>query len=314
MHGFLNIDKPAGLTSFDVVRRIRRAAGLRRVGHAGTLDPVATGVLPVAVGEATKLVEALMNAAKRYRGVITLGVETDTYDREGEVVARADPSAVTARAVEVALDAFRGELTQTPPAYSAVKRSGVPAYKAARSGKPHALDPRPVTVHSIEIVEFALPELTIEVGCGKGFYMRALAHDLGRALGPGGHLSALRRTAVGRFDVADATPLEDALAQLEAADVDMLLHVPDAVLEDWPVLVLERGSMADARQGRDVRPQPWALCRAGVEGERARGYGPDGRLVALFEASAIPGSWHPYRVFPFSAAAARSDTESQFDV
>ncbi len=314
MHGFLNIDKPAGLTSFDVVRRIRRAAGLRRVGHTGTLDPVATGVLPVAVGEATKLVEALMHAAKRYRGVITLGVETDTYDREGEVMARADASAVTARAVETALDAFRGELMQTPPAYSAVKRSGVPAYKAARSGKPHALDPRPVTVHSIELVDFALPELTIDVKCGKGFYMRALAHDLGRALGPGGHLSALRRTAVGRFDVADATPLEEALARLERGDTDTLLHVPDAVLEDWPALVLGRGSMTDARHGRDVRPQPWALRRAGGEGERARGYGPDGQLVALFEASAIPGSWHPYRVFSFSAAAARSDTESQFDV
>ena len=149
MHGFLNIDKPAGLTSFDVVRRIRRAAGLRRVGHAGTLDPVATGVLPVALGQATKLVQELMHAAKRYRGVITLGVETDTYDCAGEVVARADASAVTAQAVERALDAFRGEQTQTPPAYSAVKRAGVPAYKAARSGKPHALDPRPVTVHSI---------------------------------------------------------------------------------------------------------------------------------------------------------------------
>ena len=314
MHGFLNIDKPAGLTSFDVVRRIRRAAGLRRVGHAGTLDPVATGVLPVALGQATKLVQELMHAAKRYRGVITLGVETDTYDRAGEVVARADASAVTAQAVERALDAFRGEQTQTPPAYSAVKRAGVPAYKAARSGKPHALDPRPVTVHSIKLIEITLPELTIDVRCSKGFYMRALAQDLGRALGPGGHLSALRRTAVGRFHVADATPLEEALAQLERGDTETLLHVPDAVLEDWPALLLERGSMVDARHGRDVRPQPWALRRAGGDGARARGYGPDGRLVALFEASVIPGSWHPYRVFSLSAVAARSDTESQFDV
>ena len=308
--GFLNIDKPAGLTSFGVVRRIRRAARVRRVGHAGTLDPIATGVLPIAVGEATKLVDELMVATKRYRGVITLGVETDTYDADGRVVARADPSAVTAQAIESALGEFRGELLQTPPAYSAVKREGVPAYRAARGGKPHALEPRPVSVYSLAILDVAAPEVTVEVESSKGFYMRTLAHDLGRALGVGGHLSALRRTAVGCFAAADALPLEEAEERLQQANVETVLHAPDAVLTDWPALILSPASAAATRHGRDFRPPPWALRRAGGEGERARGYGPDGRLVAVFRASAIPGAWHPYRVFPAAATADHTDTES----
>lgn len=312
--GFLNIDKPAGITSFDVVRRIRRAARVRRVGHAGTLDPIATGVLPVAIGEATKLVDEVMGASKRYRGVITLGVETDTADAEGRVVARADAAAVSASAIESALGAFRGELLQTPPAYSAVKREGVPAYKAARRGKPHALEPRPVTVHSLTLVDLSASAVTVEVECGKGFYMRALAHDLGRALRVGGHLSSLRRTAVGRFTAADAVPLEEAAQRLERGEVETLLHAPDAVLTDWPALILSPAAAAATRHGRDFRPPPTSLRRAGVKGERARGYGVNGRLVALFEAIATPGAWHPYRVFAAAEIGDQVDTTSHSGV
>ena len=312
--GFLNIDKPAGITSFDAVRRIRRAAGVRRVGHSGTLDPIATGVLPVAIGEATKLVDEVMGASKRYRGVITLGVETDTDDAEGQVVARADSSAVTAATIESALGAFRGELLQTPPAYSAVKREGVPAYKAAREGKPHALEPRPVTVHSLTLLDVSASEITVEVECGKGFYMRALAHDLGRALGVGGYLSSLRRTAVGPFVAADSEPLEESAQRLERGELETLLHAPDAVLTGWPALILSPAAAAATRHGRDFRPPPTSLRRAGVAGERARGYGADGRLVALFEATAIPGAWHPYRVFPATRIGAQTDTESHSSV
>jgi tRNA pseudouridine55 synthase len=309
--GFINIDKPAGLTSFDVVRHVRRAAQTKRVGHTGTLDPAATGVLPVAIGAATKLVDELVGARKRYIGAITLGVETDTYDADGEVVAETDASDVRKEQIEYALDQFRGDLMQTPPAYSAVKRDGVPAYKAARAGKPHALDPRPVVVHSLALRAIDGPVLTVEVECGKGFYMRALAHDLGQLLGVGGHLNALRRTAVGRFEEADATPLEEAVERLERGNVESLVHSLDAVIDHWPVLILGRESVGTVRNGNDVQPSLVNLRRAGEAGERARGYGPDGRLVALLEASAIPGVWHPYRVFPAVAVASVIETESQ---
>lgn len=312
--GFLNIDKPVGVTSFDVVRRIRRASGVRRVGHAGTLDPIATGVLPVAIGDATKLVDEVMDATKRYRGVISLGVETDTYDSEGQVVAREDVAPLTISAIEPELDAFRGDLLQTPPAYSAVKRDGVPAYKAARGGKPHSLEPRPVTVHSLQVLQVADSDVTVEVECGKGFYMRTLAHDLGQALGVGGHLSALRRIAVGRFTSTDAVPLELAAHRLEHGQTDTILHAPDAVLTDWPALILSGSAVATTRDGRDFRPPPTKLRRAGAAGERARGYGSDGRLVALFKSTGIPGAWHPYRVFPPSDLTNLTDTKSHSGV
>ena len=310
LRGFLNIDKPAGVTSFDVVRAVRRVAGTRKVGHAGTLDPIATGVLPIAIGDATRLVDELVGARKRYHAVLTLGVETDSYDCEGETVATADASGLTRQAVETALEPFRGESMQTPPAYSAVKVDGVPAYRAARSGKPHRLEPRLVTVYALEIVELRSAggrfEVTVDVECAKGFYVRSLAYDLGRALRVGGHVSALCRTAVGPFTVQEATPLDRAVELLQAGEHEQLLHAPDVALTSWPALILGAATLAAARHGRDVRPEPRALRRAGRAGERARCYGPDGRLVALVEASAVPGTWHPYRVF-------ETETESQQD-
>ena len=301
LRGFLNIDKPGGVTSFDVVRAVRRVAGTRKVGHAGTLDPLATGVLPIAIGDATRLVDELVGARKRYHAVLTLGVETDSYDCDGETVATADASGLTREAVEAAVEPFRGDSMQTPPAYSAVKRGGVPAYRAARSGKPHRLEPRPVTVHALQLVELRAAgdtvEVTIDVECGKGFYVRSLAHDLGRALGVGGHVSALCRTAVGPFTVEEATPLDRAIVRLQAGEHEQLVHAPDVALTSWPALILEAASVGGVRHGRDVHPEPRALRRASRAGERARCYGPDGRLVAVVEASAVPGTWHPYRVF-----------------
>jgi tRNA pseudouridine55 synthase len=296
--GFINVDKPPEMTSFDVVRAIRRASGVRRVGHAGTLDRPATGVLPVAIGNATRLVDSLMDARKRYRARITLGVETDTYDAAGEVQASCDASAVTRADVDDALAPFRGELMQTPPAYSAVKLDGERAYRAARRGEQPELEPRPVTVYALELLDAALPELEIEVECGKGFYMRSLAHDLGQALGVGGHLARLCRTAVGPFEIERAAPLDDAVRLLEAGATEDLVHAPDAVLADWPAVILGRRSVAQARQGRDTRPPPYGNAPPTRVGVKARGYGPDGRLVALLECGPIPGVWHPYRVFP----------------
>jgi tRNA pseudouridine55 synthase len=295
MRGFLNIDKPSGITSFDVVRAVRRASGVKRVGHAGTLDPLATGVLPVAVGDATRIIDTLVDASKRYVAQIALGVETDTDDAEGEAVAHAGASDVTASQVAAALATFVGEQWQTPPAYSAIKRAGVPAYRAARRGESQALEPRRVTATSLELLAFEDGHCTVKVACSKGFYVRALARDLGRALGVGGHISALRRTAVGPFEVERAVPLDVAVARLERREVATLLHAPDAILVEWPAIILDADEVADVRLGRAVAP----LTRSDQAPEgatRARAYGPEGTLVALAEP--LEGrKWRPYKVF-----------------
>ncbi len=315
MRGFLNIDKPAGHSSFDVVRAVRRAAGIRRVGHAGTLDPAATGVLPVALGEATRLVEEVLGAPKRYHASIELGAETDTDDGEGEVVARGDATAITREQVERGLGPFRGEQWQRPPAYSAVKRGGVPAYRAARSGAPLDLEEREVVTYAVDLLGFEratgeAPLVTLEVECGRGYYLRSLARDLGRALGCRAHLRALKRLGVGPFRAEESVPLDVAVERLRADDVETLVHAPDAVLTSWPALIVADEAVAELRVGRDIRTRRHWPHRVAPRGRRARCYGPDGHLVALLVATGIPDVWHPYRVLPASqrgegAAAAR---------
>jgi tRNA pseudouridine55 synthase len=298
MRGFLNIDKPAGMTSFDVVYAIRRASGVRRVGHAGTLDPLATGVLPVAVGDATRLIDALMDARKGYTAEITLGVETDTDDAEGEAIARVDAAvveALTSQDIATALGSFVGEQQQLPPQYSAIKRAGVPAYRAARRGETVELASRVVVAYALRLVRHEGPICTVEVECGKGYYVRALARDLGRALGVGAHVSALRRTRVGPFAVERAIHLTEGTSRLAAGDdLETLLHAPDAVLTALPAMLLDAPELTMLRHGRTIAP---VLLRGVSIGTRARAYGPSGRLAAIAEygESAV---WRPVRVFP----------------
>ncbi len=307
MRGFINVDKPRGITSFEVVRRIRHAARTKKVGHAGTLDPNATGVLPIALGEATRLVDELVGARKRYRAEILFGVETDTYDLEGETTEQHDASSLDeARVLEV-LPGFLGDQMQTPPAYSAVKRAGVPAYKAARRGDPLTLDARAVIVYALDILAFdrsdpSRPVLHLDVQCGKGFYVRSLAHDLGVLLGTGAHLAGLRRTQVGPFLDSDAIPLDQALERLEAGDGASILLPPDAVLGDWPAVTLSAEQTIRVRQGLDASLAPNGYVA--TEGQRrVRAYDPGGLLVALLEPSSVLGAWHPFRVFPPELAA-----------
>lgn len=307
MRGFINVDKPRGITSFEVVRRIRRAARTKKVGHAGTLDPNATGVLPIAVGEATRLVDELVGARKRYAAEILFGVETDTYDPEGDVVDERDASALDEPRVREALAGFLGEQMQIPPAYSAVKRAGVPAYRAARRGDPLTLDARPVTVYALDVLAFdhshpARPVLHLDVQCGKGFYVRSLAHDLGALLGAGAHLAGLRRTQVGPFLVADAIPLDEAVARLQADEGTSIVLPPDAVLGDWPAVTLTAEQTVRTRQGLDVSLAASGYV-ASLGQRRARAYTPDGTLIALLEPSSVLGAWHPYRVFPAEPTA-----------
>ena len=309
MRGFLNIDKPQGMTSFDVVRAVRRAAHMKRVGHAGTLDPLATGVLPVAVGDATRLVDELVGARKRYRAEVLLGRETDTYDIDGAVVASHDASHVTIEAVRAALTPFVGEIMQAPPAYSAIKRGGEPAYRAARRGDPLDLPPRPVRVYALNVLALDLEDdvvrVTIEVACGQGFYVRSLAHDLGAALGVGGTIAALRRTQVGPFVAEAAIPLDRAVELLGAGTLDGLVQPLDAVLQDVPSVSLSEDEVVRVRYGlafslesMDERNIPAGL-------PQIRCYDPAGELVAMLRPEGDPGVWHPFRVFPPATMTAR---------
>lgn len=207
MLGFLNIDKPSGMTSHDVVGRVRRVAGMRRVGHAGTLDPLATGVLIVGLGRATRLIEYVMGQRKLYRTTLRLGESTNTYDADGEVV-QTRPVAVTDAQLMAALAPFRGEIKQVPPMFSAIKVKGQPLYKLARKGETVERKARRVTIDALSLVSRAGNDVTLEVGCSTGTYIRSLVHDLGESLGCGAHVTMLRRTAIGSFSAETAIQLD----------------------------------------------------------------------------------------------------------
>ncbi|AMV72084.1 tRNA pseudouridine(55) synthase TruB [Desulfuromonas carbonis] len=252
MHGILLIDKSPGMTSHDVVRRLRRLLGTRRIGHTGTLDPMATGVLPVAVGEGTRLVEFLMEGEKEYRATLRLGIATTTQDAEGETVSEASWDMVTPARLEAAAAGLRGDILQLPPMYSALKREGVPLHRLARQGIEVERQPRPVTIRSLELLQVALPLVEILVTCSKGTYIRTLAHDLGAALGCGAHLTALRRTRSGPFVEADCLTLDE-LEDRTAEQGPLPLLGPRAALPEMAVVAVE--AAAAARLANGVPPQ-----------------------------------------------------------
>ena len=216
--GVLLVDKPAGMTSSDVVVAVRRMFRLRKVGHGGTLDPAATGLLVLLVGRGTRLSERVMGGDKTYEGVLRLGQATTTQDAEGEPAGGADPSGMTAESLRALIASdFTGDIYQIPPMVSALKKDGVPLYKMARRGEEVAREPRLVHVFSFDVPAFGIPDSTIVVRCSKGTYVRTLCHDIGAKLGCGGHLAALRRTRCGAFRVEDAIPFAD-LKALPRAD------------------------------------------------------------------------------------------------
>lgn len=268
--GLLLVDKPAGWTSHDVVARVRRLAGTRRVGHAGTLDPMATGLLLLGLGRATRLLGHLSLADKDYLAGIRLGVATSTDDAEGEPVARsAQPW--TEDAVRAAMARLTGRIEQIPPAFSAIKTAGQRSYARARAGEQVHLEPRPVTVHRFELVAVSGDLLSAEVSCSSGTYVRALARDLGRELGGHAHLASLRRTRIGGYRLDDAA----GLPVLEGLAPDRLPVLPlsAAVSAGFPRRELDAAAAADLRHGRPVPP-------TGAPGTHGA-FGPDGALLAL---------------------------------
>ena len=263
MNGVIVVDKPVGPTSFDVVAKVRRALRVKRVGHGGTLDPLASGVLPVCVGEATKLAPFLLDADKEYEFTVRFGAETDTDDAGGAVTRTADAAAVDERAVREALGAFRGAISQVPPAYAAIKRDGKALYAYAREGTPVEVAPRAVTVFELELLQFAGAEQArFRLRCSKGTYVRALARDLGRLLNVGGHVTALRRTRSGPFALAAAQPLDQVLAGLAAGSAPPLMSLATA-LNDHPTARVDDAMVRRLRAGQRVAWDELAAPEAG---------------------------------------------------
>ncbi|MDH3437062.1 MAG: tRNA pseudouridine(55) synthase TruB [Betaproteobacteria bacterium] len=248
--GVLMLDKPAGITSHTAVQCVRRLLHARKAGHTGTLDPLATGLLPVCLGEATKFSHALLDADKTYLATIRLGITTTTGDLEGEMTAQA-PVEVSEAQARAALSRFVGEILQVPPMYSAIKHGGQPLYKLARAGQDLPRTPRRVFIRELTLIRFVPPELDVSVTCSKGTYVRVLAEDVGRELGCGGCLAGLRRTAVGEFSAAGMVTVER-LEALALQDRMALLLPADALLSTLPRLDLDAGEAGRLQQGQPV--------------------------------------------------------------
>jgi len=289
--GVLVVDKPIGLTSHDVVQIIRRGTGIRRAGHTGTLDPRASGVLVVLIGPAVRLSEYVSASDKRYQATIRLGSSTDTYDSEGTPTSpTVSVENITEEQFNEVLQKFVGEIEQVPPPYSAVKVKGRKAYEVARQGEEVDLTPRIIRVYSLEVLEWAPPEVVIDVYCSSGTYVRSLAHDLGKELGCGAHLIGLRRTRSGRFTLRDAVPLRRLQEAFEAGDWYKYLIPAAEALADWPMVELDADQVELVRHGHRIPAEP------GSSGW-ARGVSQQGDLVALLEVDPETMEWQPRKVF-----------------
>ena len=291
--GFLVVDKPSGMTSHDVVDAARKWLGTRRVGHLGTLDPQATGVLPLAIRAATKLIPFIEGGAKGYDGTIRLGATTDTLDHEGEVLERFGGELPAQGEVEAALGKFLGDVQQVPPMYSAVKKDGVPLHKLAREGKEVDRDAKWITIDELEMTRFASPELDVRVLCSAGPYVRVLAADLGEALGCGAHLGGLRRTRSGPFVLDEAHDFERLEAAAADGTIDDLLLSPEEAL-GFPVLELSRDQRLRLSNGGDIAAGELHNRKPGT---RISILGEGGDFLAVGEIRADHRLW-PLRVLP----------------
>ena len=299
-HGFLIIDKPAGITSHDVVARIRRISGQRQVGHAGTLDPAATGVLVVALGGATRLIEYVQDeTAKRYLATVALGVVTTTDDAEGSIMHQAAVPDFGRNELEALLAQFQGDILQIPPMYSALHHDGKRMYELARAGQQIERAPRPVHIERIELVGWQASLLNLDIVCGKGTYIRSLARDIGEAAGCGAHLQALRRTAVGAFTLDDAVALDQLGSErvparaphMPAVMLAQAVRAPEIAVLHWPQVILDDIQLGRVRNGQLLDlPE---LDRQGAT--RARAHDASAVLAAVLERR--EAGWHPAKVF-----------------
>lgn len=293
--GVLVVDKPIGMTSHDVVNAVRFGTGIRRAGHTGTLDPRASGVLVILVGPAVRLSEYVSASDKRYQAIIRMGASTDTFDADGRFTRQVQPVInVTEQQFEDALKNFVGEIEQTPPPYSAVKVRGRRAYDMARRGETVALLPRKINVYHLEVLEWAPPEVVIDVHCSSGTYVRSLANDLGEVLGTGAYLVGLRRTKSGRFSLRDATPLRKLQEAFRAGNWYQYLIPAAEALGDWPAVDLDPDEVEAVKHGHRIPANP--ADRPGIN-NLVRGVSMAGELVALMELDPTTSEWQPKKVF-----------------
>lgn len=308
--GILNLCKPIDCTSFDLVRRIRKLSGEKKVGHGGTLDPLASGVLPICLGRATRVSEFLADSTKSYRAVMKFGVATDTYDAEGAVTEEKDVSHLTLEEVEGSLAPFRGIILQEPPMYSALKHEGKRLYELARQGITVERPKRETAVHKLQILDWDPPHATIYVDCGRGTYVRSLAHDIGQELGVGAHLTELVRLRTGPFDISESVTPGEFEEAVEGGRWQELLFPMDFALSAMPAAILDKRAEKAATNGQPIpvsyldydkistaaaqlssayrEPGELILCRA---------YSQEGRFLAVISAPTPRGPWSPKRVF-----------------
>ena len=309
VNGFINLYKPSGITSMEALRRIKRITGQRKkVGHGGTMDPLARGVLPVCFGQATRLMEYVVGGSKRYVMDVRLGESTSTYDAEGEITSTQSFDGINRAHIESALEAFVGVVDQVPPMYSAVKVDGQRLYKLARAGIEVERAARSVEIHTIRLTRFEPPDLTLDVECGKGVYMRSLAHDLGQSLGCGAHVTDLERRSCGGFSASDGVSLEK--LEEEAQVPGSWHHRLHPV--DWVVRDLKTVSVGPAAEKYLLNGQPVSLGRQDINAsymEQFRAYNMDGQFLALVSYDRAGNSWRPLKVFqpeapsPFAPSA-----------
>lgn len=307
MDGILNINKPQGKTSFSIVAAVKRLSGERRVGHAGTLDPTATGVLPVCLGQGTRVIEFLAAAAKTYQAEIELGISTDTYDASGKITRQGDPSHISRKQLESALASFRGLIQQIPPMYSAVKHRGQRLYELARAGIEVERKSRPTWIYRLELIDWQPPVVAVEVECGKGTYIRSLAHDLGQSLGCGANLKSLIRSSYGPFSVKTAVSMPQLEDAFHYGYWQHFVHPIDTVLLNWKAIIVDDDTRYVISKGAPVSldngdigitsypeqhppasPHAETYCRA---------YSIDGHFLGILNFKPERGHWQPEKVF-----------------
>lgn len=292
MDGAVIVDKPSGWTSHDVVNKVRRFAGTKRVGHLGTLDPAATGVLPLVLGRATRLAQFYTRNDKVYEGVIHFGYSTDSYDGDGQPTSPAQDIVLDRAQLEAALQKFRGPFAQVPPQVSAKKIAGRPAYEMARKQQPVELKPADVEVYSLDVLSVDGCEAEVRVHCSAGTYLRSIAHEAGQALGCGAFLKSLRRTASGDFKIEAARTLEQLAALAEAGCFDDAVIPAAELLPEIPAEMVDALTAGQIRNGRDFRISPFHV-RTG--GRFVKAVTSEGQLVAIGEAR-LPHLYHPVLV------------------
>ena len=297
INGVLNLNKPVGETSMDMVRMVKRLTREKKVGHGGTLDPIASGVLPICFGQATRLMDPLVDGTKLYRAKVRLGETTDTYDSDGTIVATSNATGVTREAIESALEAFRGQILQVPPMYSALKHGGERLYDLARAGFEVEREARSVKVSRLEILEWNSPDVVLDIECGRGVYVRSIGHDLGQALGCGAHIIELERRKAGPFIVENGVTPEAFAAAVEAGTWRDFIHTPDTVVQHLPSATVTGAMESFVKNGRPVTLGSREATADVEHGALWRVYSHDGQFLALARFDKPLGQWKPEKVF-----------------